>query len=105
MKNIECPFCNQLTFTKWQILRVGRFSHLSCDHCKNEVTVQLYKVVLFSIYSQLTGLFGMVAAFSLFSGPYPLISFSVIGVVGYVLGVIPAIYIYLHTTQFIVKNA
>ena len=105
MKNIECPFCNQLTFTKWQMFRVGRFSHLYCGRCKNEVTVQLYKIVLFSIYSQLTGFFGMVTAFSLFSGPYPLISFGMVGVIGYVLGLIPAIYFYLHTTQLIVKNA
>ena len=47
----------------------------------------------------------MVTAFSLFSGPYPLISFGMVGVIGYVLGLIPAIYFYLNTTQLIVKNA
>jgi len=87
------------------MINFGRFKKLKCSSCNKQVTVPALKIVLFSIYSQFTGLAGLITLLTIFSGPYSITTMLIVGPLGYVLGLIPAIYFYLRTTEFITKTS
>lgn len=100
MKKLPCPNCKDLTFNKWKLMRIGKFVNIKCSNCNTKVAVPTFKLVLFSLYSQLTGLFGLIAFVSLMPK-----SFLIAASIGYLVGLIPAVIFYINTTELIPKSA
>ncbi len=104
MNKLPCPNCKDLTFTKWQVMKIGKFVNLRCSNCNSKVAVPTFKLVLFSLYSQLTGFFGLIALVSLMPSPFSITAFSIVGLIGYVVGLMPAVFFYINTTELISKS-
>ncbi len=65
----------------------------------------MLKLLAFSLYSQITGVFGFFAFISLIPRPFSITTTSIVGVIGYVIDVAPAVIFYIKTTELVTKSA
>jgi hypothetical protein len=101
---IPCPNCKELAFSKWGKLHIGILKNIRCSKCNAEVTIPTSKLILFSICSQLLGSIVFIVILSLLLGKVPIIMVIAVSILGYIIVLLPVIYLYVNKVELITKK-